>query len=204
MTPSMIKKQFDRAAAAIRQAFRGKIERVKASDPIQRAQVSGLADETGQGFQIMQHFGFTSNPPADTDTVIIPLHGKTSHSVIIATENGAYRVKSLEPGEVSIYNQDGAKITLKKGKIIQADCDDYIINCKNHIINAESGTTVTTPKMDVSGLINGAGGMAISGGTGATFDGNINHTSGQITTTQIVKDGHVHTDSMFGTTSVPK
>ena len=47
----------------VRAAFRGKITLVVSSEPIQRVQLSGLADETLQDLEHLQEFGFTSNPP---------------------------------------------------------------------------------------------------------------------------------------------
>lgn len=48
----------------VRAAFRGKITLVVSAEPVQRVQLSGLADETLQDLEQLQEFGFTSNPPA--------------------------------------------------------------------------------------------------------------------------------------------
>ncbi|MBS9777202.1 MAG: phage baseplate assembly protein [Gammaproteobacteria bacterium] len=108
-----LKKQMANSAAAIRQAFRGVINRTNSSTATQMSQVDGLADETVNDMEIMQHFGFTSNPPAGTDCVVIPLGGKTSHAVVVASENGEYRIKGLPSGAVAVYDQSGSKIILK-------------------------------------------------------------------------------------------
>ncbi|VEH65433.1 Mu-like prophage protein gp45 [Rodentibacter pneumotropicus] len=99
----------------IRQAFRGVLNLVKSADNIQKAQVSGLADETLQDVELMQHFGFTSVPPANTQAVILPIGGQTSHGIVIATENGSFRVKNLQGGEVAVYDESGSSIVLKRG-----------------------------------------------------------------------------------------
>ncbi|CDF98869.1 Putative Phage baseplate assembly protein V [Avibacterium paragallinarum JF4211] len=123
----------------VRQAFRGMLNLVKSTDNIQKTQVSGLADETLQDVELMQHFGFTSVPPAGTQAVIIPIGGQTSHGIVIATENGAFRVKNLQDGEVAIYDQSGSTIMLKNGRLIEVDCDNFVLNCKTYQVNATQG-----------------------------------------------------------------
>lgn len=107
----------------VRQAFRGVLHLVKSADNIQKVQASGLADETLQDVELMQHFGFTSVPPANTQAVILPIGGQTSHGIVIATENGSFRVKNLQGGEVAVYDESGSSIVLKKGRLIEIDCD---------------------------------------------------------------------------------
>ncbi|MCO6514489.1 MULTISPECIES: phage baseplate assembly protein V [Snodgrassella] len=175
---------------SVRQAFRGVLNRVNASEPMQTAQVAGLADETLQDVEHVQQFGFTSNPPPGTEAIIIPLGGTTTHGIVIATENGDYRIKSLAPGEVAIYNQSGASITLKNGKVINIDCNELNIN-------ASAGVNITAPDVNCSqqltanGQINGNGGMAVRGGSGATFSGNIAQTDGSYSTTGDVTAGSI-------------
>lgn len=111
------------AVGEIRQAFRGVLHLVKSADNIQKVQASGLSDETLQDVEMMQQFGFTSVPPADTQAVIIPIGGQTSHGIVIATENGSFRVKNLQGGEVAVYDESGSSIVLKKGRLIEIDCD---------------------------------------------------------------------------------
>lgn len=188
---------------SIRQAFRGVLKRINAGESIQTAQVAGLADETLQDIEHIQQFGFTSNPPVGTEAIIVPLGGTTTHGIIIATENGDYRIKSLAPGEVAIYNQSGASITLKAGKIINIECNELNIN-------ASSGVKITSPEVNCSqqltanGQINGNGGMTVKGGNGATFSGNIVQKNGSYSTTGDVKAGAISLAHHDHTVSVGK
>lgn len=118
-----IQQQAQGAVNDIRQAFRGILHLVKSADNIQKVQASGLSDETLQDVEMMQQFGFTSVPPANTQAVIIPIGGQTSHGIVIATENGSFRVKNLQGGEVAVYDESGSSIVLKKGRLIEIDCD---------------------------------------------------------------------------------
>lgn len=199
----------------VRQAFRGRLSLVQSGEPIQRVQLSALADETLQDVELMQHFGFTSNPPPGTEAIVIPLGGSTSHGIVIATENGQYRVAGLKSGEMAIYSDEGAKIVIKKGRIIEADCDVYRVNCQQYEVNAGSGANFNTPKVEASavvtaqGQINGNGGLAIEGGRGAAFKGNVRQTGGGYTTdSDVVASGkslvsHTHPGDSGGTTGPP-
>lgn len=153
-------------AQVTRQAFRGVLSGTNSAQSYQSAQVEGLDEEVIQDAELYQHFGFTSNPPAGTKAIVIPLHGLTSHSVIIATENGNFRVQALKSGETCIYNQSGASITLKEGRVIDIDCDAFNIKTKHytciaetHVTTSSNGITLDTPMtMITGGLSAGFGG----------------------------------------------
>ncbi|PJG86221.1 phage baseplate assembly protein V [Conservatibacter flavescens] len=172
----------------VRAAFRGVLQLAHSGDNIQKAQVSGLADEVISDTELMQHFGFTSVPPADTQVLVIPVGGKTTHSVIVATENGAYRIKNLQSGEVAIYDQSGSSIILKQGKLIEVSCDNFVVNCQQYSVTATTGASFDTPNLETSklltaqGQINGNGGMAVQGGSGASFTGSVTQTGGDFKT----------------------
>ena len=204
MNPKQIDGRIKNALNSVRQAYRSLIKRVNTSGPTVKIQIQGLEGETGQDYDLFQQFGFTCNPPVETEAIVIPLGGQTSHSIAIATEAGQYRIKSLASGEVAIYNQDGASITLKKGKIINVDCTEYNVNCQKYSITATAGASYTTPSLTTSaqftaqGQINGNGGMVVSGGTGATFTGNLTHSGGNLSSNGVILHAHVHGGIVVG------
>lgn len=173
---------------SVRAAFRGVLNLVKSGSDIQQVQVSGLADETIQDLELMQHFGFTSVPPAGTQAVVIPLGGKTTHGIIVATENGSFRVKNLKNGEVAIYDSSGSTVILKNNRVIDIECDTFNIKCKQYSVTASSGANFKTPKLETDqqfvsqGKISGNGGMAVQGGKGASFSGSVTQTGGSFKT----------------------
>lgn len=69
-----------------------------------------------------------------------------------------YRITNLQEGETAVYNADGAKIVLKKGRIIDIDCQ--VLNIK-----APGGVNIDAPNVDctaevtAAGQINGNGGI---------------------------------------------
>ncbi|VEB25775.1 Mu-like prophage protein gp45 [Actinobacillus lignieresii] len=174
--------------SGVRSAFRGVLNLVKSSSDIQQVQVSGLADETIQDVEFMQHFGFTSVPPAGTQVVVIPLGGKTTHGIVVATENGSFRVKNLKGGETAIYDSSGSTIILKNGRVIDVECDKFNVNCKQYNVTATDSANFTTPKLETDqqfvaqGKMSGNGGLAVQGGDGASFTGSVVQTGGNFTT----------------------
>ncbi|MEZ7786871.1 MULTISPECIES: phage baseplate assembly protein V [Neisseria] len=195
-----IDKRIKQAFNTVRQGFRGKVARVQAGGGVQKIQVEGLDGETVQDLEHAENFGFTSNPPAGSDCVVVPLGGKTSHGIIVTTTNGAYRITGLSDGETAVYNADGAKMVLKKGRVIEIDCDK--LNIK-----APSGVNITSEKVECSavltaqGQINGNGGMAVQGGNGTTFTGNVDMVGDLNTTGALTNNGkdvgstHKHTET---------
>lgn len=164
-----MKQEVQKLLNNIRSPFRGILNSSDSNTAIQRHQVSGLSDETLQDVELYQHFGFTSNPPAGTNVIVVPLNGLTSHSVIIATENGNYRLAALKPGEVALYSSFGSTVVLKEGNIIDIDAKE--INLKATKItgtaddielNATQSTTITAPVINLNGALNAGGGGASS------------------------------------------
>lgn len=204
-----IRQRTETALGAVRQAFRGTLNLVKSADNIQKVQVSGLADETLQDVELMQQFGLTSVPPAGTQVVVLPMGGKTTHSIVIATENGSFRVKNLKSGETAVYDESGSTIILKQGRLIEIDCDILKITATTKV-EISSPLVETDRVLTAQGQINGNGGMAIQGGSGASFTGNVNQTGGSITTDgDVVASNkslvsHTHRGDSGGTTGQPQ
>ncbi|PHM22526.1 phage baseplate assembly protein V [Xenorhabdus ehlersii] len=192
-----VNQRINQALNSIRLAFRVVLGATDSRGKVQTIQAEGLADEQLQGQEFFQQYGYTSNPPPGTMGIVLPLNGRTSHGIVIATEHGAYRLTGLKTGEVAVYTDEGAKIVLKRGRLIEVDCDTYRVNCKTFEVNAANNADFNTPMVTTSeqltamAHITGNGGMAIRGGKGATFEGNINQTSGSYQTTGDVKAGNI-------------
>lgn len=183
-----IDRRIRRALGGLRLAFRAVLTRVDAAAAVQFVQADALAGERLLDNELFQHYGFTSRPLPGTMAVVLPVGGKTSHGIVIATEHGDYRLRALESGEVAIYTDEGAHIVLKRGRLIEVECDEYRVNCTTYTVNAESAANFTTPMVTASaqvtaqGQLNGNGGMAIRGGHGAEFQGDMRQTGGSYTT----------------------
>lgn len=135
-----------RALAGIRLAFRGRGASTNTQGSVQTMQGEGLAGEQLQGNELFQHFGFTSRPPAGYQFIAVPVGGKTAHAVIIATEHGQYRIKTLKPGETALYDAFGTSVILKEGRVAE-------VNCDRMVVNAESEVQFNTPLIKASGAL---------------------------------------------------
>jgi phage baseplate assembly protein V len=136
-----------RKLAGIRQPYRGVIGIVNSAPGVSLMQVSGLAGENLQDNEFFQHYGHSSNPPVGSQVIVLPLGGKSSQGVIIACENGAYRVRNLKPGESVIYNHLGDFVHIK---------DDGSIEIKSSLKVIVHSPLVEVPDGDVT-----AGGISL-------------------------------------------
>lgn len=169
-----VQKQIDRALSGVRQAYRAVIALCASDTPVQLAQVDGLSGETTPDLELFQHYGFTSNPPAGSMAVVIPLGGKTSHGVIVATEHGT-RIQSLKTGETAIYTAEGDSIVMRNGRVIDITTETLNIKAATEV-NIDTPVVNMTKFLNVEKQITGQGGMSISGGNGVEVDGSMNVT----------------------------
>lgn len=185
---------------ALRLPYRARLSGLNGDPALQMAQGKGLAGEAVQAVEVLQQFGFSSGIPADSQLIVLPLAGRSSASVVIATEHGAYRLK-VGPGEARMYSQEGAYIHIKQGRVIEAVCDDFMLDVKNQaIIKAGAGVVLDTPQTTVTGNMTATGekgdtvemtaNVKVKGDI--TQDGNMtstgDHKAGGISLT-----GHTHT-----------
>lgn len=171
-----IRREISRALGGLRSAFRAVITLIESGAGVQLAQAEGLAGEQVQSAEVFQHYGLTSNPPAGCMAVVLPLGGKTSHGIVIATEHGSYRLQGLQSGEVALYSDEGDSVVLRRGRVIE-------LTTETLRVTAPTGVEFNTPTLTVTGRIVGQGGLAISGGSGAAaqIEGSLAVTGGDVT-----------------------
>jgi phage baseplate assembly protein V len=80
---------------------------------LQLVQVGVLAGETIDGAEHHQPYGFSSVPVPGAEAVVVFPSGDRSHPLVIAVSDRRYRPTGGEPGEVTVYNDAGAKVVLK-------------------------------------------------------------------------------------------
>lgn len=188
-----VKRHIERALNGIRLGFRGKLTRNNSASPIQLAQAAGLADELLQNVELMQQYGYTSNPPSGSECIVLPLGGRTGHGIIIATEHGTYRLKNLKPGEVALYSDEGDSIVLKRGRIIEVTTQTFRINAATAIElnapvitgNASASVSFNTPVVNASTAIVAQGEIS-------------DHGNKSMSNMRTIYNGHTHTDPQGG------
>jgi phage baseplate assembly protein V len=111
---------------------RGIILAVNDAEKIQQLQATLLADEVKDQVESFAHFGFTSNPPADTECIMVSVAGSRDHGVIVATENRALRLKGLASGESAQYNKNQKYIWIKANDNVEMLLAKLKIQNANH------------------------------------------------------------------------
>lgn len=126
----------------------------------QRLQADLLAGETRDDLERVQEYGFTSRPLSGAEAVVIFPGGSREFGLVIAVDDRRYRIKTLEEGEVALYTDEGDKVHLKRGGLIE--------------IQAASKVVVSSPLVEL-----GAGTLekAINGEAFQTFFNSHVHTS---------------------------
>ncbi|MDL2266759.1 phage baseplate assembly protein V [Desulfovibrio sp. OttesenSCG-928-G15] len=214
-------KQANKAAGAARTAYRAVLGTINPKPGVQQVQVDALDGESTPNVELCQHFGFTSAPPKGTECIIIPLGGKTTHSVIIGTEDANTRIVVAQ-GETRVYNADGAFIHLKNGRIIDVEADELNINVKNgcNIKCKDFGVKATNIKESASAHASyGAPDLDFGGEGGSTatarMNANIvqqgyltstgNHTAPDCISSGVSGKAHIHSgvESGGSTTDIP-
>jgi phage baseplate assembly protein V len=185
-----MQRHLQRALAGIRLAFRGVMTLNNSAPPVQLAQLDGLNGEQLQDAELMQHYGLTSHPPPGTECVVLPLGGRTSHGIIIATEHGTFRLKNLAPGETAIYDDQGQSVHLTRGGIVinGAGLPVTVRNTPNVVLD--------TPLLSLSGNLELGGSLVAQGDIR-------DHGHQSMAGMRATYDSHTHTDPQGGEVSTP-
>lgn len=110
LVESMVRPLKNRLYATI---TRGIIEAVNDSDGMQVVKVNLLAGEARDEIERFQNFGFSSNPPTDSECVAVAIGGNRDHLIIIVADDRASRPTGIAKGESVQYNKNGDKMHLK-------------------------------------------------------------------------------------------
>ncbi|UZE30317.1 phage baseplate assembly protein V [Pseudomonas asplenii] len=146
---------------------RGTVVLANAGKKMQSLQIRLTAGELKDGVEHFEPYGFTSNPHAGAEVLTAFLGGDRSHAVVLIAADRRYRISEVAPGEVVIYSDEGDKVHLKRGRVI--DVETVILNVK-----ATGSVNIDTPRMNVTGEIH-SGGDQVAGGVSQ-----INHPHGGV------------------------
>lgn len=136
------------------------VDTVDDTTKIQLVKISGLADEVQDKIERVQNFGFTSNPPSGSESLIACIGGNRDHTVVIASDSSEFRKKNLKPGECAVYDKNGNYIYLKENGSVEITASggvmidgDVEIN-GNLTVTGDIETTgnVSTALTDLNGL----------------------------------------------------
>jgi len=91
-----------------------------------------------------QEYGFTCNPPSNSEALCLFLGGERDRGFIIATENKNYRVLDLKEGEVCLYTHEKDKIHFQNENKLLIQTKEFSIEDKKHMLTAEESVAVKT------------------------------------------------------------
>lgn len=83
----------------------------------QEMQIDLLEDESQDGVERLQNYGFTSVPKPDAEAVVGCMGGLRSHAIVLAVEDRRFRLTGLAEGEVAIYDDLGNVVKLGRDRI---------------------------------------------------------------------------------------
>ncbi len=117
---------------------------------MQTLQLGILAGESLDGAEHWQPYGYTYVPLNGAEALVVSVGGHRAHSVVIACADRRYRLTELEPGEVALYTDEGDKVHLKRGRVI--DIETHTLNIK-----AAESVNFDTPLITATGEIRSDG-----------------------------------------------
>lgn len=163
MGPRELKTFIDKATAMIRGQLRdmvrlGKVGRLKDDDDVQTMQAVDMQGRTEDDVVNLNHYGLSTNPPAESKGLLVSINGSTEQSAMIfaspsgrpTVEDGEVIVWSIheqtmkfaKTGDVSIScAQDGVKIDMK----VSGEASMVAKTGAKIEMNTTGQITVTTP-----------------------------------------------------------
>lgn len=146
--------QMNALLAPIRQRIydlvaRAVVTQVDDTKKLQLLQLAVLDGETRDRCERFQEYGYTANPPVNSEAVVIFVGGSREHPLVVGVDSRAARKTGLQPGEVAIYTDQGDYVYLKRGGTIEAKASTKLL--------------VTSPLIDATGDANVAGVYKVAG-----------------------------------------
>lgn len=196
----MIRREVQRLLVAHRPAFRAVLSSLRKDTPQQLVDGTGLSDEQLRQLELFQHFGFSSAPPKDSQLIVVPLGGRTSAAVVVASEHGTYRFQLGADGEAALYNQWGDVVHLRADRTIHLqaqakvliDTSDVEVNASGSMVVNASSITLNAPLVTATGSIQAADDISDQGGEKSMRD------------MRQVYNGHHHLEHDMPPTSAPQ
>jgi phage baseplate assembly protein V len=105
---------------------RAVVQLVTDSSTLQHLQLAVLTDETRDGCERFQQYGFTSVPVAPNaagaaEAVVLWVGGLRDHPLIVAVDDRRFRKTNLAAGEAALYNHQGVYVLLKTGQVVEVN-----------------------------------------------------------------------------------
>lgn len=191
---------------------RGTVSNSNAGTKLQTVQLKLLDGEAKDGVEHFEPYGFTSRPKPGAEHVTVFLDGDRSHGITVVIADRRCRLMGLAEGEVAFFTDEGDRIHFKRGRTIEVSAGTKVnVTAPEVEVIASTNVTITSPltqisqhvtiggSLQVTGPITGQGGLAVSGGSGASVTGNMRVSDGNVEVNNgaVIADGinlesHIH------------
>lgn len=111
--------------------------------PLVQAQFGDL--QVLDDLQIIQHFGFSSSPPAGANVATLFGGGNKSKGIILGTVDPASRRRMLLTGETVVHDVWGNEVHLSQSGVTIRHATQVTIAAPNAVIQAPNGLRVLGP-----------------------------------------------------------
>jgi phage gp45-like len=188
--------ELERLGHRVRSLFgRGRATIVDDSGPVQILQADmgpigpdGSSLSIIDGIRRLAQFGFSSNPPAQSDVVVLNIGGDRGNNVAIATGHQTYRPRGLNPGDVCIHDiRTGQTVRLTAAGVTLTDAWGNTITMAQGAMTMTHATKITlsSPIVEIDSgdlRLGGSGGKAVARvGDPVSSGGTISAGSGHVT-----------------------
>lgn len=119
----------------------------------ERANGDGGSDLVTDKIPRVSEFGFASNPPIDSEVLVLRRGAERSRSIAIGTSHRPSRPRDLAAGDVALYDVRGAKVTLTAAGLL-IDCAGLpaiVQNATDITLKASGKVRVEAATLEVTG-----------------------------------------------------
>lgn len=134
---------------------RGVVVLADATRKLQSLQLRITAGEVKDDMEHLEPYGFTSCPHEGAEALAGFL-GDRSHGVVLVVADRRYRLPGLQAGEVALYTDEGDRVVLKRGRVIELETQTLRIK-------AGQAVQFDTPLISTTGRIESAGDQVAGG-----------------------------------------
>ncbi len=190
---------------------RGTVLRVDDKTPIQTLQVQGTADEVRDRVERLQEYGLSSNPPEGSDVAWIHPLAAPDHPLVVACGDRKFRIKSMAPGEVVIYDDLGQFVRMRRDKIevngqrVLVDGAGATVDVNGGSVKVEAAAIELDGDVTVTGglTVDGAAGIQASAGSVVAPAGQVQDLAGTLSVLRGAYNAHTHIGNMGSPTAPP-
>jgi phage baseplate assembly protein V len=117
----------------------------------QKGRVRGLKGEELDEVVRIQHFGLSSNPPADAEGVLLALGGRSDRGLLVGLEHKDFRPVGGEGGSTVLYDANGSRVALTAGVLTISHAGKIVLGAGGATITLEAGKVTIAGDVQING-----------------------------------------------------